>query len=70
MLERRDQALAVPESLLQFEGEKPFVEVLTGPQVFEKRFIQVGLSDGIHIEVVSGIETDAKIKIWSKPIVN
>ena len=68
VLERRDGVLAVPESLLQFEDEKPFVEVLAGPQEFEKRFVQVGLSDGINIEVVSGIDEGDKIKVWSEPI--
>lgn len=68
VLERRDNVLAVPESLLQFEEDKPFVEVMTSPQVFARKSIQVGLSDGINIEVVSGIDKDDKIKIWNKPI--
>ena len=41
-------------SLLQFEEGKPFVEVETAPQTFEKREIKTGLSDGITIEVLSG----------------
>lgn len=68
VLERRDDVLAIPESLLQFEDERPFVELLTGPQEFEKRFVQVGLSDGIYIEVLSGLEKGDRIKIWDKPI--
>jgi HlyD family secretion protein len=68
VLERRDDVLAIPESLLQFEDEKPFVEMMTGPQEFEKRFLQLGLSDGIHIEVLAGLEESDKIKIWNKPI--
>jgi HlyD family secretion protein len=68
VLERRDDVIAIPESLLQFDDNKPFVEILTGPQEFEKRFIQAGLSDGIHVEIISGIEESDKIKIWNKPI--
>jgi HlyD family secretion protein len=30
--------------------------------VFEKRFIQTGLSDGINIEILSGISKGDKIK--------
>jgi HlyD family secretion protein len=44
------------------------VEVETGPQQFEKRSIQTGLSDGINIEIISGLEKTDKIKIWHKPI--
>jgi HlyD family secretion protein len=47
---------------LQFENGKTFVEVETTSQVFEKRFIQTGLSDGINIEILSGINKGDKIK--------
>jgi len=68
VLDRRDNVLAINESLLQFDSDKPFVEVATGPQKFEKRSIQTGLSDGINIEIVSGLEKTDKVKIWDKPI--
>jgi HlyD family secretion protein len=62
VLDRRDKVLAINEGLLQFEDGKPFVEVETGPQVFEKRPVEVGLSDGINIEVLGGLEQSTKIK--------
>ncbi len=62
VLDRRDDVLAIDESLLQFEEDKPFVEVETEPQNFEKRFIEVGLSDGIVIEVVSGLTEEDQVK--------
>lgn len=68
MLDRRDNVLALNEGLLQFDGDKSFVEVETGPQQFEKRSIQTGLSDGINIEIISGLEKTDKIKIWHKSI--
>jgi HlyD family secretion protein len=68
VLDRRDSVLAINESLLQFEGDKPYVEIATGAQQFEKRDIQTGLSDGINIEIVSGLEKTDKIKVWDKPI--
>ena len=55
VLERRDEVLAVNEALLQFDGETTYVEVETGPQTFERRDIETGLSDGIAIEVLSGL---------------
>ena len=62
VLAKKDKVLALPESVLQFDNGKTFVETETAPQVFEKRFIQTGLSDGINIEVLSGISKTDKIK--------
>ena len=58
----RGAVLALDESLVQFEGQDSFVEVETAPQQFEKRKIETGLSDGITIEVVSGLTDKDKIK--------
>jgi HlyD family secretion protein len=55
--------MAIKESLLQFEDDSTFVEVEVGPQQYEKRKIETGLSDGINIEVISGISEDDKIKV-------
>lgn len=63
VLQRRDQVLAIRESLLQFEGDSAYVEVETAPQVFEKREIKTGLSDGINIEILSGLKPGEKIKV-------
>jgi HlyD family secretion protein len=64
VLDRRDSVLAISESVLQFDKEKPFVEVETAtPQVFEKRMIKTGLSDGINIEVLEGLKKTDKIKV-------
>lgn len=65
VLDRRDSVLAISEALLQFDGDSAFVEVQTEPQEFEKRYIETGLSDGINIEVLSGIDKDAKMKLWN-----
>jgi HlyD family secretion protein len=62
VLDKREDALAINEGNLIVEGDNTFVEVETAPQVFEKRPIQVGLSDGINIEVVAGLTADEKIK--------
>jgi HlyD family secretion protein len=63
VLDRRDKVLAIKEALLMFEGDSTFVEVETGPQKFEKRLIKTGLSDGINIQVLSGLKPNDKIKI-------
>jgi HlyD family secretion protein len=63
VLEKKDKVLAIPEGDLLFEGDSTFVEVETAPQKFEKRLIKTGLSDGINIEVVSGLTGKDKIKV-------
>ena len=50
------------ESALRFEGDAVYVEVETAPQVFERRDIEVGLSDGIHIQVLSGLDPETRFK--------
>lgn len=62
VLDKRDSVLSIPESLLTFNGDSTFVEVQTAPQTFVKRQIKTGLSDGINIEIISGIDSTSKIK--------
>lgn len=62
VIERHDSVLVIPESVLQFEGEKSYVEIETDSQVFERRDVEIGLSDGINIEVKKGLEKGTKIK--------
>ena len=67
ILDRADSVLALKEALVQFDPEtnKPFVEVETAEQKFEKRDIELGISDGIYVEVKSGVESDDDIKVWN-----
>lgn len=62
VLDRREDVLALDEGLVEFEGEEAFVEVETDPQSFERRRIETGLSDGIAVEVVSGVGPEDRIK--------
>lgn len=62
VLDRRDNVLAIPESLLSFDKDKAYVDLETTPQIFKKHYIKTGLSDGINIEVLSGLDKSAKIK--------
>ncbi len=62
VLDKREDVLAINEGNLIIEEKGTFVEVETGPQQFEKRAIETGLSDGINIEVVSGLQPEDKIK--------
>ena len=62
VLDKKDSVMSIKESNLIFNGDTTYVEVETAPQVFEKRQIKTGLSDGINIEVLSGLTKDDKIK--------
>lgn len=62
VLEKKENVLAINERDLIFENEKHFVEVEVAPQTFEKRQIETGLSDGLNIEVISGLSKTDKIK--------
>ena len=68
VIDRRDDVMVIPEALLQFDRrtQAPFVEIQTGNQKFERKDIEIGLSDGINVEVLSGLSMDTKIKIWNK----
>ena len=63
ILDRKDKVLAIPEGIVGYEGKKAFVEVEVGPQVFEKREVKLGLSDGIDVEVRSGIDEQTRLKV-------
>ena len=67
-LEKKEDIMVIPEALLQFDREtdKPYVEIATGDQQFERREIEIGISDGVNVEVVSGLEMEDEIKIWNK----
>ena len=55
ILERKEDILVISEALLQFDRDtdKPFVEVSIGEQEFERRDVEIGISDGINVEVLS-----------------
>jgi HlyD family secretion protein len=62
VLDRVDSVLTISESVLKFDEDTTYVEIEVSEQHFEKRIIETGLSDGINIEVISGLSEDDKIK--------
>ncbi len=67
IIERRKGVLTVPESTVEFEDEKSYVQILTSPeeadeQTFERREVSIGLSDGIDIEITEGLTADDRIR--------
>ncbi len=68
IIEDKKNIMVIPEALLQFDRktQEPFVEIQTSNQNFERKDVQIGLSDGIIVEIISGVKMSDQIKIWNK----
>ena len=58
MLAESKNVLTLPESAIEFEGDNTYVYVIKGSgdnKTYERKKVETGLSDGINIEVKSGI---------------
>lgn len=65
LLAHADSVLTVPESVVEWVGDSTFVYCLTATepkQEFERRAIVTGMSDGVKIEVISGIDKDVQLR--------
>jgi HlyD family secretion protein len=63
----KKNVMAIKEALVQFDGQtaKPYVELELGEQEFERRDIELGISDGIMVEVLDGLNMEDKVKVWN-----
>ena len=68
VLEKKDSVMVISEALLQFDksDEEAFVEIEKSDQKFKRIKIETGISDGINIEILSGLTMDDKIKVWNE----
>ncbi|MEQ8703162.1 MAG: HlyD family efflux transporter periplasmic adaptor subunit [Phaeodactylibacter sp.] len=66
ILDRRKQVLAIQERDILYESDTTYVEIKTGDRSFEKREVKLGLSDGIKVEVLSGIDDSNEVKVQTK----
>ncbi len=64
----RDSVMCIREALLQFNRitDQPFVEIRNASGRFIKKNVELGLSDGINVEILDGIEEKDQIKVWNK----
>ena len=60
--------MGISEASLQFDKitNDPYVEVKNDKGIFERKNIEVGISDGINVEIISGLSMEDKIKVWNK----
>ena len=61
-LEHADSVLAVPEAAISFEKDSTFVYLAEGDGQYKRQPVTTGLSDGVKIEVKSGLGKDQKVR--------
>jgi HlyD family secretion protein len=65
ILDKAVGVMTIPERVIEFVGDSAFVYCLKDSlpkQVFERKPIVLGVSDGLNVEVKSGIDKNVKIK--------
>lgn len=65
VLAEAKNVLAVQESAIEFDGDDTYVYVVKGEgdkQTYEHRKVQTGISDGINIEIRSGVKPNERIR--------
>ena len=65
---KKEDVLAISEALLQYDSKtkKPYVEIETSSQKFERKNVKLGISDGVNAELISGVSNTDKIKVWNR----
>lgn len=68
IIDKKDDVIAVQERDVIYEGDSvTYVERVVGDQEFERLEVELGLSDGLYVEVASGIDTSTQIKLQLDP---
>lgn len=65
VLAEAKNVLAIQESAIEFDGNDTYVYVIKGEgdkQTYERRKVQTGISDGINIEIRSGVKPNERIR--------
>lgn len=65
VLAEAKNVLGVQESAIEFDGDDTYVYVIKGEgdkQTYELRKVQTGISDGINIEIRSGVKPNERIR--------
>lgn len=68
VLDRKENAPALREALIQFDKktQEPYVQVMVGDQKFERRDVKLGISDGVHVEILEGVSPNDEVKVWNR----
>ena len=74
LIDRREGVISIPESSIEFEGTKTFVNLLTSDstatdQTFERKEVKLGLSNGVNVEVTEGLSGGEKLRGTKQPAI-
>ena len=62
VLEEARGVLSLPESALEFDGDDTYVQVLNADGSTTRTKVETGLSDGVNIEIKSGVTEGTKVR--------
>jgi HlyD family secretion protein len=62
VLEEAKGVLSLPESTLEFDGDDTYVQVLNPDGSTTRTKVETGLSDGVNIEIKSGVTEGTKVR--------
>ena len=68
IIEKKENVIAIQERDVLYEDDSTtYIEKVIGEQEFEKQTIELGLSDGLYVEVKSELDTATQIKVQLDP---
>ena len=65
VLASAQNVLTVPESAIEFSGKQTYVYIVKGDKdnkTYERRRVETGMSDGLNIEIKSGLNKNEKVR--------
>jgi len=65
VIKEAKEVLILPERVLFFENAKPYVWVLIQHKVAEKTPVEIGVSDGVNVELLSGVSENQQVLVSS-----
>src|SRR5690606_25123560 len=68
ILAKVETALAVKEAVVQYEPntQQPSADIQTGDPQCRTHEIELGISDGIYVEVLKGLDSNDKVRVWNQ----
>ena len=61
-VQTRCSCAPAPESALEFDGDDTYVQVLAADGSTTRTKVETGLSDGVNIEIKSGVTEGTKVR--------
>lgn len=62
IIAKKEDVIAVQERDVLYEDDTTYVELVKGENEYEKQLVKLGLSDGLYVEVIDGLDTMTSIK--------